>query len=481
MAFSERYVDTGGSNLNGGFPTGGAYPVTSTNGAFTQGGGAGGNDRFTAAAGTPFSGCAVDDCVASFADGAAAPTGYVGVITAINGGGASIDLHLTRFAGTRPTTGASGRTAVVGGAWAGPTGTTSFPFNFVTTVLTNAALDPVNVNFAAGTWNTTGNLTHTLAGPVRFTGTLNGSNQPTSNFRGAATGASYIGLTCSGTNTVFANFDFAQNGDTGTTGSSWLNITGTNCEVTRCRFHDCWRDGLLIAGGGAIVTECEAHNCNLDDASDFGGFGVTEESTWIRCWTHHNSIAPSTSANGMTVATGAGEPLILIDCLFTHNGKHGCHSPGGSVSVFAYGCVFANNDESGFNSIANASTLSVFENCIFSDNADYGIEYFAASGRVSARNCGFFSNGIAPTLNVNASFLTGTITFSADPFVDATNGDYDLNTTAGGGADARNAGIGTFLEDSGEYSGVTLGYPSLGAAEPDAAAPGGGQTSYTFG
>lgn len=113
MAVLEFYTQPTGDNRNAGTTSADAASVTSTNGDY---GNAAAN-RFTAASGTPFSGVSVGDWVSISLDAATAAV-FVAQVTAVNGGGASIDVSTTERYGTAPANGASGRSARVGGAWA---------------------------------------------------------------------------------------------------------------------------------------------------------------------------------------------------------------------------------------------------------------------------------------------------------------------------------------------------------------------------
>src|SRR5262245_7681928 len=113
MAFSEFYITGTGDNVNAGSTTANAASVTSTNGDW---GNAAAN-RFTAASGTPFSAVNVGEWASVYLDGAVTAV-YVAQVTAVNAGGASIDLSSTIKMGTAPATGATGRSCKIGGAWA---------------------------------------------------------------------------------------------------------------------------------------------------------------------------------------------------------------------------------------------------------------------------------------------------------------------------------------------------------------------------
>lgn len=172
MAFTEFWCQTTGSNLNAGSTTDNAAIITATNGAYTQGAGAGGgtSDLFAAASGTPFSGASAGMWISIYNDGASVTT-YIAPITAVNGGGASVDVESARSMGTRPTNAASGKTGKVGGALAGPVGTVAIPFGLASAAARNTNGDPIMVNFLSGTsYTPTAAMTHGNNGPIFWQG-----------------------------------------------------------------------------------------------------------------------------------------------------------------------------------------------------------------------------------------------------------------------------------------------------------------------
>lgn len=142
MAFSEFYMTgaSGASNLNAGSTASDAADVTSTNGDW---GNAAAN-RFTAASGTPFSGVSTGQWASVYLDAATSAV-CVAQITAVNAGGASIDLSTTLRMGTAPSNNATGRSCKVGGAWKNLTLVDSL---FVGGTLAT----PTRVNIKAGTY-----------------------------------------------------------------------------------------------------------------------------------------------------------------------------------------------------------------------------------------------------------------------------------------------------------------------------------------
>src|SRR5262249_32593678 len=90
-------------------------------------------------------------------------TPFIGRVTAVNGGGASVDVDSTKAAGTRPSTAASGVTARLGGPWLGPNGSTAFPFGFIAAAATDGNGNLPCCNLQHGTtYPITAAMTHSL-------------------------------------------------------------------------------------------------------------------------------------------------------------------------------------------------------------------------------------------------------------------------------------------------------------------------------
>jgi hypothetical protein len=131
-------------------------------------------------------------------------------------------------------------------------------------------------------------------------------------------------------------------------------------------------------------------------------------------------------------------------------------------SLSADNCVAYNCTTVGF-TIGNPVRSGVLVNCMA---YDCGYSYTGcenstlincASGNATS---GVYDSGGTPAIAI------GEITLTADPFTNAASGDFSLNTTAGGGALLRAAGLSPFGQ---------TGYPDIGAvqhADPHASALG---------
>jgi len=463
MAFTEFYCDpSSGANINAGDNA--ATVTTTTNGAYSQGGGAGGTDLFTAASGTPFSTAVAGDFVSVYADGATTTT-FTGRITAVNGGGASIDISLTAISGTRPTTAGTGWSATIGGKWKGPTGAVAFPFNHIVGTLTNASGDYPRVNMVAGTYTISAAMSRSLSGPCRFQGyTTTPGDGGKAIIDGTGIGASVSMLSVSGTNNDFVDIIIANNGTSGNS-NGWV-ISGLENTLTRCVAHDIRGHGFTTTQA-TILESCEAYLCNTSNTAATGGINNTATGTvWRWCISHDNA-----GSNSHGFATTAA--VIAIGCISDTNGGVGLVNSATSSGYF-FQCDFYNNTSDGVALTGASAAAFVFENCNFIKNGTGGTGYGINSSGSSARNgaitnCGFGSgsqaNATGTVTGTGGMLESGTITYAADttPWNAPATGDFRVTL-----ATAIAAGYGTFTETQSSYTG-TVAYPIVGAAQPSAA------------
>src|SRR5262249_49902200 len=159
-----------------------------------------------------------------------APAVYIARVTTVAAGvNGAITLSTTAKAGTAPTSSATGRTIVVGGAWLGPNGATGFPFNFVTNALVDGSGNFPCVNLKNNaTYNITAQISHTNAGPIMFCGsssTVRDGGKAT--IDGGTSGASYnlLAPSSAATNCTYQDLILQNNGASGT--ASGFVINGT--------------------------------------------------------------------------------------------------------------------------------------------------------------------------------------------------------------------------------------------------------------
>lgn len=212
-----------------------------------------------------------------------------------------------------------------------------------------------------------------------------------------------------------AHLRLSANGKTSITGVSfgnsrnagaWIKVTGATT-------------GFTVSAAYCTYSYCEADSCAT-------GFSGTLTLSYCR--------AVSCTSNGFATSSGA-----LINCI-----AHSCATGFNAGGTIFFHCTAYNNTSHGF---TNGNPGSHFINCIATNNGGYGYNIGTA---VSLRfdNCYGLSN--TSGLILSATPLTGgaqgplyapaPANLSANPFVDAANGDFRLNDTPGGGGLLRAAG-----------------------------------------
>lgn len=463
MAFTEFYCDAStGANINAGDLTANGV-VTSTNGDW-------GNavaNRFTAAAGTPFSGVSVGDFASVYVDGATVAV-YIARVTAVNGGGASLDLSATAKSGTAPGTSATGRSCTTGGAWKGPNGTDGFPMNgFVQNTMTNSAGDAPRVNLKNNAnYAITAAITEaTNSGPKKFEGyTTTAGDGGLAIVDGGSPSASYVMLAVTNSNIAYEALKFQNNG---TTSGTSVGVTCTNGggerTFRRCVFSGMRGYGLTQSGTGDYAIECEAFACGAGNGANSGGFANTLNGpvTYVRCISHDNT---GSNVHGFYSTAGAS----YFHCIADSNGADGFHSAAASLTMLM-NCDSYNNGGDGLELSATSACDVYVENSNFVDNGGWGINGSGSGARHGhVVNCAFGSGTAANTSGTTTGLksivetASVTLTSNVTPWTDPGDGDFRISH-----ADAKGTGRGVFLQTQSGYGApnATLGYPDIGAAQ----------------
>lgn len=193
--------------------------------------------------------------------------------------------------------------------------------------------------------------------------------------------------------------------------------SATNSTVAFCKATACNATSGINGADGARVLFCEATGCSVQPFNGAGAFffgciaDANTDDGWD-CGSNHNVLAFCYSTNN----SGAGTDGFL--------------NSGAASSMTCIHCVAYNNGQNGFANVGVISAVTTI-NCIAWDNTSNGI------------TAGFSWNSAAGSngTDFSVSVASGNITLSADPFTDAANDDYSLNSVAGGGALLRGEGI----------------------------------------
>jgi hypothetical protein len=463
--YTEFYCNAStGSNMNGGSDTATSPTYTATNGGWNSGTGV-----FTPTSGNPSLTVTVGQFASVFTDGATTPV-FIARVTAVSS--TTVTVSTTVKSGTAPTTAGTGISINVGGVWKGPNGAVAFPFGFVTSALTDSSSNVPRFNFKNNaSYVITAAMTHANAGPMKFQGyTTTVADGGRAVIDGGTSGASYTLLTLSNLSIVFEDFEFKNNGATGTaTGVSYASARAT---WRRCVFHDLRGYGFAASSSGIRLVECEAYNCNQGGLTNGAGFYAQSICcTFLRCISHDNS---GSTTHGF-FAGGVNQPTNYIGCIADSNGGSGFYASQSSILMTE--CDSYNNGSHGLYIVPSAASCftAYAENSNFVKNGGWGIEFDSVAKEGWIVNCGFGTgtqanaSGTIDTANSFGTVVSGTVTYASGvtPWVDPANGDFRINLST-----AQGTGRGNFFQTQSGYAGA-LSYPDVGAGQATAPTTGG--------
>ena len=208
------------------------------------------------------------------------------------------------------------------------------------------------------------------------------------------------------------NIAFDGNNQTSVNGISTDTAVGDQaefCEAYNCTngFHD----------NGLMTYRCQASNCT-------NGFNDVEGLVFCTA----ESCGTGFATGLETRAIGS----IAYNCT-----SHGFNISGNYGSVF-YNCIAYGNGGNGFHKTAVANNYFILSACISVSNTGYGYSF---GDRVFMEYCAGYDNGSGNIANASTNHHLNFQSLSGDPFIDGTNGDFNINDTAGAGATLREISI----------------------------------------
>ncbi len=463
MPFTEFCCRSGGSNLNAGTVSGSsAEPATAAVYSHTNADWNASTGVYTPASGDPSASVNVGDFASIYLD-AATSTPFVGRVTAVDS--TTITVSLTAKSGTAPTTGATGRSIRVGGAWQGPNGSSGFPMTLVQSTMTNASSHMPRINFKNDqTYSITATITHSNSGPAMFQGYASSyGDGARATLDGAGASPNSILLwNQTGNRIMTADWILQNNGGATSTQHAGLSVGGTGGQVYRVVARNIRASGF-ICGQSSVIHECEAYSCNLSDTANRGGFetNASGTSTFVRCFSHDNN------RHGFIFGFSTVGAEAVYNCVAESNSEDGFSIAGqisGSISLFI-GCDSWNNGRDGMRIAGSNAHFILIESSNFVKSGGWGINRTASGVNAGlVLNCGFGSwtqgNALGNINNLPDFEQVGVFSYGADvtPWIDPANGDFRIVLDA-----AKHAGRGGFTQTQTSYGG-TIGYPDVGAA-----------------
>lgn len=460
FSFTDLYVQPTGSNLNAGSTNSDSPLATYTNSAVL--GWNSGTGVFEVASGNPVTdGVTVGMFGSVYVTAGATVATFVARVTAVSA--TAVTVSLTAVSGTPPSTDTAGaRTLRIGGAWAGPSGTTTFPVNFVAAAMRNTSDHIPHVNYKNGTdYSMTAVITRSLNGPVIQRGyatTPRDGGQ--ARIKGPTTGASYIGVNVTGSYNLFADFDVQNNGATGS--ASGFALAATTNMAFGISVHEVRGRGLELNNVLGALVECEAWGCNTSNTTYSGGIHAATAGSFVfRCMSHNNRSG--SNGHGITMDTS----IYWKECISAYNTGDGYQS-NADTNVTLSSCDFYNNGANGLNFTGGSTTMLLsIVNCNFVKNGANGI-LFRRYGEVGEFAGNRFGAGTmanttadATTFEPFAMSAANNASYASDvtPWSDPDNGNFSTVLAAAVGA-----GYGTYTAAFNGF-GTTVAYPDVGAAE----------------
>lgn len=234
------------------------------------------------------------------------------------------------------------------------------------------------------------------------------------------------------------NIIFDGAGNAGVNGIRDLSNPVNSCMVNRCKFTNLV-SSFVSANTNGVISFCEfSYNSSTC-------LNTTYVTNLHNCYFHDNT--------GTCVNTYYG---VISNCIFANNNGTAIYCA--DVPGTIYNCTFYNNTGNGIFFGGNVGQVFGYAaNNLFVNNGNYGIN---ATGRnfFKLYNNVFYGNVLGPyNYSGNTSSL---INLLGNPFVDAFNGNFNLNSIAGAGLLARSAFVAPFVLDSN-----TINYTYPGAIQ----------------
>jgi hypothetical protein len=264
---------------------------------------------------------------------------------------------------------------------------------------------------------------------------------------GATTGISLFGT--GGVLAIFDNLEFTIPDST----STGLAIINTQCRAIRCKASGVGT-GISVSSAGSdfSLVFCEGANTTSTP------FSLAARGLAFGCVAHGSAVAGFTGSNTVN----------YVNCLSFGNTGAGFSAGNQTIASFCNCTSYGNTGDGFVLTTASTAQMNLVYNCLAVSNGGYGFTAPSTSGKVALINCAGYNN-TSGNKNALLTNVEGFVTLSADPFVSAST-NFGLNSTSGGGAACRAAGL------PGAFPGLasTTGYLDIGAVQHQDSGGGGG-------
>ncbi len=445
--FVEFYMQTTGSDMNGGSSNADAAAFGKTNGNWNATTGV-----YTVPSGNPTSTVNIGDWASVFIDGATVPV-FIGQVTKVTS--TTITVSLTIKLGTAPSTNSTLRSINVGGAWAS--------FGICTNVFGsgNTLAITTRINVKAGTYaNTTTSRTFSIIGTttmpfwIRGYNTTIGDIEVTNSLTKPVLSFTTGSFTMSGAHHYVSNIDFTS----ARTAGPGFNPTGQFFRMDRCRVVNTGANALgraiLFNANGFHISRCYFKaTSTATSVMNFAANGVVRDSVF-QGGGHHMDV------------TTAGLNLFFTGNVYDTPGTDGINISAAPAQVHVNACSFVGGGN-GVNWAALPTGTGSVSNCVFNSCTTAGINNSSGTNTNTIERFGnvHYNNG-TNELGMGDSPEFNHLTDTASSFTSST--DFTLA--------AASAGRSVAQPNPGTYENVSYSsYGDTGAvrhADPAAAAAG---------
>lgn len=180
----------------------------------------------------------------------------------------------------------------------------------------------------------------------------------------------------------------------------------------------------IVANGGnsQALLFCTITGCSTR------GFELSSSTSTFGCRAYANSCS------GFYLASGNG---TAMNC-YSYNNTGSAHGfENSSVGYNYYNCVAYGNAGDGFNLDGNAGFGSYLTGCVAYGNTGEGFGTDGVKDGVILTACAGGSNTAGNYSGTNITNVADFTSLTGNPFIDAANGDFNINNTSGAGAALR--------------------------------------------